>query len=181
LAGAGMYNEIRHVLFLVPTLFLLAACGWRRFPRFGVVLLAGTLALNALDHARLFPYAYTWLNEVARVTDVDRNFESDYWMTSAKEVALVVAESRSPPASCLYSRYSKGQHAIYLHDRPDICVRQGIFFLPPEPGERPLLTHVAARDAGYGEASGCEEVLAVRRRLAFAPRPMTLSVLQWCR
>ncbi len=178
-SGARLYNEARHVLFLFPMLFLVAAFTWSRLPRVGAVALMATLGLQAVDHARLFPYAYVWLNEIARFARPER-FESDYWMTSAREITTIAKSSSWPASACLYSRFASGQHARYLSESDGVCVREGIFFQSPKGWERPLLAHVVARDVVFLDVAGCETLHTVSRTLAFSTEPIRLSALQWC-
>lgn len=94
----ALHNGLRHMLWGVPPLMVLAAWGARqlgarleaKYPlsrsgvRLALVLLAGHLAWQ---NARLHPYAYVFHNALAgnRATVVDR-YEGEYWFTSTRQL-----------------------------------------------------------------------------------------------
>jgi 4-amino-4-deoxy-L-arabinose transferase-like glycosyltransferase len=92
----NVYDGVRHFLFVLPAMALLAGLGaasaaaWldRRKDLVGTVGAAATLALAAPDLITLHPYQYVFYNVFAgdRQTLHER-FETDYWATSYREVA----------------------------------------------------------------------------------------------
>ena len=40
---------------------------------------------------KMFPYQYTWFNLPARVLDINKNFETEYWGISGKEISRKIA------------------------------------------------------------------------------------------
>jgi 4-amino-4-deoxy-L-arabinose transferase-like glycosyltransferase len=116
------YDEIRHFLFIIPGLCVLAALSL-------VTLLRGStnkvvkalvvgfilvdMGVTAIDMVRLHPDQYVYFNRLFGhgVADASKAFETDYWGNSYKEaVDWVLANVPSPVngsrvkvASCLYS------------------------------------------------------------------------------
>jgi hypothetical protein len=95
-----VYDGLRHFLFLLPLIGVMAAgvladfLSAPRFTRPGRVLLAltaFTALLPAIDMARLHPYDYIYFNELTGgLRGAQGNFETDYWGASYKEAVECV-------------------------------------------------------------------------------------------
>lgn len=108
LHGAVDYDGIRHFLFVVPPLVLLAALGLEAaLSRLGSPLARGLLAALALapaalvvaDMARLHPYQYIFFNRsiAGGLPGAHGRYDTEYWGASYKEgVEWVVANYRRP-------------------------------------------------------------------------------------
>jgi 4-amino-4-deoxy-L-arabinose transferase-like glycosyltransferase len=106
----NIYDGIRHFLFLLPALavcsglglnFILARVG--RLSRTAVPLLAGIWFVAALPALILWhPYQQAFFNVLAgERKSLHERFETDYWMTSYKEAAGILAEVQSRAGSPL--------------------------------------------------------------------------------
>lgn len=87
-----MYNNLRHFLFVLPPLFILAGIGYEqawallRSTWARGVLAALVLAPGLVGIAWLHPYEYSYFNSlVGGVSGAAGNFDLDYWCTSLKE------------------------------------------------------------------------------------------------
>ena len=87
-----IYNYFRHVLFMMPPLFILAAIVMERILRLVRLrlfqsLLAGAILLPGVwATIRLHPYEYGYFNElVGGVRGAYGRYMSDYWCTSLRE------------------------------------------------------------------------------------------------
>ncbi len=156
LARSHVYSGVRQMLFVVPGLAVLAAVGGRwliarlaRSRRFGsgpylsaayaVAVLA--LVLPSVDQARLFPFGYTYFNEVATLRPIDGRWATDYWQASYRELA----ESIGPAgAIACPNRYGVDQAGLAAQRFP----------APDPPGcTRPTMTPFLAERSG-SDASG---------------------------
>lgn len=92
----ALYNGIRHFLFLLPPLAVLAASGWswawqasagRAGRRWGLALVFCALAVSHLAQlVRLHPYGYVQYNRLAGHEAVAAGqWELDYWSSSLRE------------------------------------------------------------------------------------------------
>ena len=100
-----IYNYFRHVLFMMPPLFVVAAIGlervWRLMPvRWIGALLAAALLLPGIwAIGRLHPYEYGYFNEfVGGVRGAYGRFMADYWCTSLRE-AMSYVNANAPPSA----------------------------------------------------------------------------------
>lgn len=95
-----LYNGIRHFLFVLPPVTVLAAlgvqAGWRWMLRRSVApalafaaMVLMLLAYNATNFLRMHPYEYVAYNRlVGGTAGAWGRFEADYWSTSLREAAL---------------------------------------------------------------------------------------------
>lgn len=112
----ALYNGIRHFLFVLPPVTVLAAAGfvalWRAVPARPVaarsavaVLIGGLLVWGGVLAARLHPYEYIGYNLlVGGVPGATGRYEGDYWAATLPEsvrnlAAALAAEHREPPRS----------------------------------------------------------------------------------
>ncbi|MDQ0349588.1 glycosyltransferase family 39 protein [Ancylobacter vacuolatus] len=113
LTDPPLYNGIRHFLFVLPPVTVLAALGlvgaWRalhqraRLAGAGFALAAlGLFLFNASVLWRLHPYEYVAYNQIVGGTPgAWGRFEGDYWSASLREAALMLrhgVEREKPPA-----------------------------------------------------------------------------------
>lgn len=91
-----LYNGLRHLLFIVPILAVLAGVSVAGAVRShlpvpvlapAMAILAGCAALVAFDMVRLHPYQYVYYNRLfaGGVASAVGRYETDYWSTSYKE------------------------------------------------------------------------------------------------
>jgi Dolichyl-phosphate-mannose-protein mannosyltransferase len=103
LTGPALYNGVRHFVFVLPPLAVLAGLAgawlfdWLRRYRFAptiaaIILLAG-IALPVIEMVRLHPYEYTYFNRIAGGVSAARgNYMLDYWGLSFKQASQALAE-----------------------------------------------------------------------------------------
>lgn len=90
-----IFDGIRHFLFILPVLGMLAIISFIEFLRSSrsqnlriiiVSLLSVNIGLVLLQYAQLYPYMYIYYNEtVGYVGGAYKNYETDYWGASFKE------------------------------------------------------------------------------------------------
>lgn len=106
LQRATIYDGIRHFLFLLPPLVVLAAAGWsaaltrsarlgRRVPLAVAALLAAMVAEPVLWYVRSHPYQYTYFNPlVGGLARASHGYDTDYWGLSLRSAAETLTEYR---------------------------------------------------------------------------------------
>jgi len=116
------YDGIRHFLFVVPLLAVIAAFSVTRilfktgrsiFSMVLMILVFISATATAVDMIQLHPYQYIYFNRIfgKGVTEAAKSFETDYWGSSYKEgVEWIVKNYRNydenkkvKVVSCLYS------------------------------------------------------------------------------
>ncbi|NWG26055.1 MAG: glycosyltransferase family 39 protein [Pseudorhodoplanes sp.] len=128
IARPAMYNGIRHFLFVLPPLAIVAglagawiagrALDWSPRAAFvvAIVFLAG-LALPASHMVRLHPYQYTYFNAIAGgVRNADNQYMLDYWGLAFKQAAeslrqILTERAETPPLGRRWRIAVCGPHA----------------------------------------------------------------------
>jgi hypothetical protein len=106
-----IYDGGRQILFVIPALAVLATFGFhfllevlRNLPHYKTAsgVLAGVVAVALIapmvSQVQLFPYNYSFYNVVAQGAGVNGSWETDYWGSSIREAAEVVAPG--DPVTC---------------------------------------------------------------------------------
>ena len=95
IGSKGIYNELRHILFIYPPLCLFSAAGWlhvyRHFsvrdssPRIALVCGCSLALLLAVENIALSPYQYIYRSDLARILTPGEPIHRDYWGFSVRE------------------------------------------------------------------------------------------------
>lgn len=90
-----VYDGMRHFLFLLPHIVLLATLGiistlqQKKWHRLVITVLTAHILFTGYQYYTLHPYEYTYFNEaVGGLPGVQNDFERDYWGASDKEAML---------------------------------------------------------------------------------------------
>ena len=104
LAKAALYNELRHLLFIFPMCFIVGFCSLLYLnKRILLALSSISICVFLWDGIILFPYQYTYFNEISRLWNVEKNYEKDYFAISVAETAdwLNKNEDKEIKGKCL--------------------------------------------------------------------------------
>ncbi len=126
-----LYDGLRHFLFLLPIIVLLAslaAIDWIANPfkpKFGYVLAAlvwVNMAAVGVHLIRLHPYEYVYFNELTGgLSGSVGKFDNDYWGASFKEgVALVTAETSKNPSKEYLINSSGNPYQVFCYFPPNL-------------------------------------------------------------
>lgn len=101
----GLYNEARQVLFLFPLIFILGISSLfiisKRICYTGILI---TCTLFIWDNLTLYPYNYSYVNEIARHRPAIQYFETDYFGISAgRSARWINANPNVTEGKCIYA------------------------------------------------------------------------------
>ena len=83
----ALYDEIRHIMFLIPLIFLIALYNIFLFnKKVYYILSTFVIIFFVFENVSLKKYQYTWLNSFAKFTNIKNNFEIDYLGISNKNI-----------------------------------------------------------------------------------------------
>ena len=87
LKNVALYDEIRHIMFLIPFIFLIAFYNFYILNK-KVFYFLSTVCIFffIIENIALKKYQYTWLNSFAKLTNIEKNFEVDYMGISNKNI-----------------------------------------------------------------------------------------------
>ena len=93
LMDVALYDEIRHIMFLIPMIIIVSLTNIFFFnKKLFYSLSTITILFFVIENFSINPYQYTWLNSFAKMTNIEKNFEIDYWGISNKNLAKKVIE-----------------------------------------------------------------------------------------
>ena len=122
-----IYNYFRHVLFMMPPLFVFAAIAIERLlrlvraPLVGGLLVVAILLPGVVATIRLHPYEYGYFNElVGGVRGVKGRYIPDYWCTSFREAMLFV-NAYAPPSAQI--AVTGSEESVSPFAREDLILR----------------------------------------------------------
>jgi len=127
----SLYDGLRHLLYLLPLISVLAAFGiweaWRRLPS-GFLRTAFALSLGLYGASlgfrmmALHPYEYIYFNDLSGgLKGAAGRFDTDYWGASYREAALWLRENELAHPTHVVTIHTKGnalQTLAYLSDLP---------------------------------------------------------------
>jgi len=176
----GLYNELRQVLFIAPLLMLIAIVALSLMRRgLTIFLLVITSIFMLVDDFDLYPYQYTYINEIARHTEGGKKYETDYYGLAVAEMAQWLNQSDIDGKSqCLYVP-SKHLWDFSINPKKFPCV-SGF------PGDlslinKPFLFFVQARSVtSFSAPSWCRLLRAEERSLPFSNVKLRMGELYAC-
>lgn len=125
--GMNLYDNTRQLLFIFPGLFLMIAMGveflvrlpkpsWANGMIAALILVPGLIGI-----AKFHPYQYAFYNFLTTSnTTIFRNYETDYWATSFKQVASFLNENAETKSQVIV--WGPNQ-LIERYARPDLDVK----------------------------------------------------------
>ncbi len=107
LKNVALYDEIRHIMFLIPFLFLIGLYNiFILNKKFFYYSSALVIIFFIIENVSLKRYQYTWLNSFAKFTNIQKNFEIDYLGVSNKnlqsEIVKYALQNNIPKDTCIY-------------------------------------------------------------------------------
>ena len=178
----GLYNELRQVLFLFPIIFIVGICSLYFISK--KICLIGLLLSSALfiwDNLTLYPYNYSYLNEIARLRPATQYFETDYFGFSAGRSARWI--NNHPQESLNKCVYAYPTHLLTneLNDANKLCLidSQGNAYNLKK--DVPSLLYITQRNLiNFPIPKGCRLIHSEERTLAIAKNPLIMGRLFSC-
>lgn len=101
LGSATLFDNFRHILFILPSVFLLSGSVFEKIPK--PALRAACIVLCIMPGIfgiiTLHPYEYAYYNQfIGGLKGAQGRFETEYWLTSYREAAEYINEHASPGA-----------------------------------------------------------------------------------
>jgi len=178
--GSTLFDEIRHVLFIAPILFIVGAVAlYLLSKKLATAIIVATLALFVVDNVKMYPYQYVWFNEVARFSNINQNFETDWWGSSLRRLARKVNQNATDfsKTQCIYADPA---HLMgpFLNKNDFPCINNASALAAHSP--TPYLYAAYVRGTGLSLPRGCKLIYVEKFSLAFAPKPIEVGKLGYC-
>ncbi len=125
LFDVAIYDEIRHVMFLIPLLFIISLHNLYILNKSLFSYLSIFFIIFFIfENFSLNPYQYTWMNSFSKFYNINKNFEVDYWGVSNKKlynsIYIHSLKKKSQNKNCVYGdRYAN----IFLKNKNFDCFK----------------------------------------------------------
>ena len=129
-----------------------------------------------MQNIKIYPYNYIWLNNLASITNVSKNFELDYWGVASKEIASHLMDKDIIKNECIVSNRNRGIKDFIL--KKDIC------FIPFKnlhtKKERPFYVILTERSLSKGLPNNCQNIYNEKISINFSKEELILGKVFKC-
>ena len=179
----GLYNELRQTLFLFPLLFVTGISSLyflsKKITLVGLML---TGALFAWDNFTLYPYNYSYLNEIARQRPAVQYFETDYFGFSAgRSARWLSTQSQYRRVECIYA-YPMHLLSYELNLKMYPCLKNSEGNARNVPVDQQNLLFITQRNLiNFPIPAQCTLIHSEERTLTLSRQPLIMGRLFDCK
>ena len=180
LFDVAIYNEIRHVMFLIPLIFIVSLNNlylWsKKFYYFSCVLV---IIFFIIENISINPYQYTWMNSFSKFYKINKNFEVDYWGIRNKSLYTSIVEHSQKnnfnKNNCVYGDlYSK----VFLEKKNFKCFK--IYSELDAAKQRPYYVMQNHRNLKRSDPKDCMLVNTENYNYSFSDQPIKVGSTWYC-
>ncbi len=172
-----LYDEIRHIMFLLPLIFIVSLISIYKFSRKVFYLLSTlTICIFIFENIRINPYQYVWFNLPSRSLDLTTKFELEYQGLSGREIAKYL-QSFDNQDYCILANPIHGVKP-FLNNTKFNCfdIWQKIDTDYP----RPFLAVQTVRNLKKTMPYKCKSIHETNFKLSFHKKKITTGKLLYC-
>ena len=176
----ALYDEIRHVMFLIPLIFLVALYNIFLFNKKTYYLLTTLVVIFFIfENISLKKYQYTWLNSFAKFTNIEKNFEIDYLGISNKNIQMNIinytAKNNLNKDICIYGGpYTE----VFLEKRGFTCF--GEYSKVDSIKLRPFYAYQNVRNIKRSKPNDCKLIHLEKYNYLFFKKDIVTGKLWYC-
>ncbi len=176
----ALYDEIRHIMFLVPFIFLVSFYNIFIFNKnFFYISSILLIFFFISENIALKKYQYTWLNSFAKFKNIEKNFEIDYLGISnknlQKEILNYSKKNNINKDTCIYGNTYA---AAYLEKFSFSCFK-GYSELDAAK-IRPFFAYQNVRNLKRSGPKDCNLILDENYKYSFSNQKIVVGKLWFC-
>ena len=180
LKDVALYDELRHIMFLLPLIFILSLYNIYMFHRkIFYVLSILTIIFFVFENFALKKYQYTWLNSLAKFTNIQKNFEVDYWGLSNKklqeEVSVYSKKNNLSKNICVYGDLYAN---VFLEKLGHKCF--GNYSQIDSISEKPFFVYQNVRNLKRSKPKDCKLIKVEKYNYTFSTKDIITGKLWYC-
>ena len=180
LKNVALYDEIRHIMFLIPLIFLVSfynifIFNKKLFYFFSILVLFFFISENIA----LKKYQYTWLNSFAKFTNIEKNFEIDYLGISnknmQKEILNYSKKNKISRNTCIYGNtyapaYVENFYFSCFYNYSSLDAAK----------IRPFFAYQNVRNLKRSDPKDCDLILDESYKYSFSNQKIVVGKLWYC-
>ena len=175
--NVNLYDEIRHIMFLIPLFFILGITSLYHFSKkFFLIFGFFTLSIFIYENIKIYPYQYVWFNLPARYLDLTKKFELEYMGISGREISKKILKMNEEKMCIL----SSPGHTVepYFFNSKFNCFDK--WQLIDTDYQRPFLAVQHVRNIKKGMTYNCEAISETNFKLLFHKKRFVTGKLLKC-
>ena len=181
LKDVALYDELRHLLFIFPLIFITALTNLFYFLKEKIFKYSSVLliAFFILENINLNPYQYTWLNSFAKIDKIEKNFEVDYWGVSNKniqnKIINYVKDNNISKSICIYGDFYVKE---FLKPQNFECFK--LYSQVDEAKLRPFIAYKNLRNVKRSDPKDCKLIWDEKFNYSFYKKDISAATLWFC-
>ena len=181
LKGVALYDELRHIIFIFPLIFLISLTNIFYYLKKQIFYFMSfvLIVFFIFENINLNPYQYTWLNSFAKFNKIEKNFEVDYWGLSNKNIQKKIIEftdkNSIKKTTCIYGDpYLKEFLLPYNFE----CFKR--YTQVDSAKIRPFFAFKSLRNVKRSDPKGCKLVWNETFKYSFYEKDISAATLWYC-
>jgi len=175
LFNVNLYDEIRHIMFLIPSLFIISLVIFFNFSKkIYKFLFCLTFIFFIFQNIKIYPYNYVWLNNFTHLTKVNGVFELDYWGVSTRKISNFINNNINSE-HCIVSNREK---TIKSFLNKNHCLLS--FKKLHKQNKRPFYVVLLERALNKGVPNGCDLIHQEEVKINFSNEKIVLAKIFKC-
>jgi len=178
--GVAVYDEIRHVMFILPMIFIVSLFNIYLFSnRFFYLCAVPVILFLMLENLSINPYQYTWMNSFAKFTDIEKNFEIDYWGISNKNLQKeIIKDSKTRDLDKNICIFGNAYTKEFLNNTNFSCFKNYSEIDAEE--NRPFYAYKNVRNVKRSDPKDCELIWNEGYKYTFYKKKISTATLWFC-
>ena len=178
--GVAVYDEIRHVMFILPMIFIVSLFNIYLFSnRFFYLCAVPVILFLMLENLSINPYQYTWMNSFAKFTDIEKNFEIDYWGISNKNLQKkIIKDSKTRDLDKNICIFGDAYTKEFLNNANFSCFKNYSEIDAEE--NRPFYAYKNVRNVKRSDPKDCELIWNEGYKYTFYKKKISTATLWFC-
>ena len=173
----NLYDELRQILFIFPLIFIISIVAINQFlKKFFSIFISLFIIFFLYQNLKLYPYNYLWINNFNLFTEVNKNFEKDYWGVSTKKIAQYFNKNELNKNECLISNRNNG--IKYFLNRQNTCLKT--FNNLHKKNNRPFYIALTERSLNKGTPNQCDLISGQSIYINFSNEKIDLAKIYKC-
>ena len=173
----NLYDELRQILFIFPLIFIISIVAISQFlKKFFTIFISLFIIFFLYQNFKLYPYNYLWINNFNLFTEVNKNFEKDYWGVSTRKIAQYFNNNELDKNECLISNRNNG--IKYFLNEKNTCLKP--FKDLHKKNKRPFYVALTERSLDKGTPNQCILVSDQSIKINFSNEKIILAKIYKC-
>ena len=173
----NLYDELRQILFIFPLIFIISIVAISQFlKKFFSIFISLFIIFFLYQNFKLYPYNYLWINNFNLFTEVNKNFEKDYWGVSSKKIAEYFNKNELSKNECLISNRNNG--IKFFLKKQNTCLKP--FSNLHKKNERPFYVALTERSLNKGTPNQCKLISDESIKINFSNEKIILAKIYKC-